>query len=331
MEPGEVPGSRMNEAPRPRHTHRITIACAFAILSVIAMLVASSFTSEVTIGTDGMGYVDGGGYYHDGATVTVTAEAEDGCFFEGWYDDGVLVSTDESYTFKVTKNSHLEARFIPGSEDLTLRWDTDAGSGSVHVVIPGSSYHEYREGDIARDYRTLGGDCISFVTPDDGTIREIAAGVMEATAGFTDLERVECVLDMVRGIPTSSDEASTGHSDYFRYPVETLWELTGDCEDHAILLSSILEAMGYDTVLHYVNIFEDTTLVGSHMAAGVGIDGASGSYVSLHDMRFWYCEPSPESGDLHVGEVPEGYVVWRTYEVVRSDPSHGPRCGRRTY
>ena len=284
------------------------------MFSVMVVLIASSFMSEVTIGTDGMGHVDGGGYYRDGETVTVTAEADDGCIFEGWYDDGVLVSTDESYTFKVTKNSHLEARFSPGSEDLMLSWDTDASSGSIHVEISGSSYHEYSDDDVARDYRTLGGDCVFFVTPEDETIREIAAGVMEATAGLTDLERVECVLDMVRGIPTSTDEESTGQSDYFRYPVETLWELTGDCEDHAILLSSILEAMGYDTVLHYVNIFEDERLVGSHMAVGVNVEHATGSHVLVHNLRFWYCESSPESGaDLHVGEVPEDYVIWRTY------------------
>ena len=317
MGPGKAPGSRRDEASRPRRTRLITIPCALAIFSVMVILIASSFTSEVTIGTDGMGHVHGGGYYRDGETVTVTADADDGSIFEGWYDDGVLVSTDESYTFKVTKNSHLEARFSPGSEDLTLSWDTDASSGSIHVVIPGSSYREYRGDDIARDYRTLGGDCVSFVTPEDETIREIAAGVMEATAGLTDLERVECVLDMVRGIPTSTDDESTGQSDYFRYPVETLWELTGDCEDHAILMSSILEAMGYDTVLHYVNIFEGERLIGSHMAVGVNVEHATGSYVLIHELRFWYCESSPESGaDLHVGEVPEGYVVWRTYEVV---------------
>ena len=317
MGPGKAPGSRRDEASRPRRTRRITIPCALAIFSVMAILIASSFTSEVTIGTDGMGHVHGGGYYRDGETVTVTADADDGSIFEGWYDDGVLVSTDESYTFKVTKNAHLEARFSPGSEDLTLSWDTDASSGSIHVTISGPSYHRYSEDDVARDYRTLGGDCVSFVTSEDETIREIAAGVMEATAGLTDIERVECVLDMVRGIPTSTDEESTGQSDYFRYPVETLWELTGDCEDHAILLSSILEAMGYDTVLHYVNIFEDGRLVGSHMAVGVNVEHATGSYVLVHELRFWYCESSPESGaDLHVGEVPDGYVVWRTYEVV---------------
>ena len=249
MGPGKAPGSRRDEASRPRRTRRITIPCALAIFSVMAILIASSFTSEVTIGTDGMGHVHGGGYYRDGETVTVTADADDGSIFEGWYDDGVLVSTDESYTFKVTKNAHLEARFSPGSEDLTLSWDMDASSGSIHVTISGSSYHRYSEDDVARDYRTLGGDCVSFVTSEDETIREIAAGVMEATAGLTDIERVECVLDMVRGIPTYTDEESTGQSDYFRYPVETLWELTGDCEDHAILLSSILEAMGYDTVI----------------------------------------------------------------------------------
>ena len=115
MGPGKAPGSRRDEASRPRRTRRITIPCALAIFSVMAILIASSFTSEVTIGTDGMGHVHGGGYYRDGETVTVTADADDGSIFEGWYDDGVLVSTDESLTYKHTYKHHYQAACATGS------------------------------------------------------------------------------------------------------------------------------------------------------------------------------------------------------------------------
>ena len=84
MEPGKAPGSRRDEASRPRRTRLITIPCVLAIFSVMVILIASSFTSEVIIGTDGMGHVDGEGYYRDGETVTVTAEADEGSIFEGW-------------------------------------------------------------------------------------------------------------------------------------------------------------------------------------------------------------------------------------------------------
>ena len=48
-----------------------------------------------------------------GTEVTVTAEAENGYTFAGWYDSvtGAKVSDDAEYTFAVTENTALTAHF----------------------------------------------------------------------------------------------------------------------------------------------------------------------------------------------------------------------------
>ncbi len=47
-----------------------------------------------------------------------------------------------------------------------------------------------------------------------------------------------------------------------KYPVETIYEMKGDCDDKSILLAALLAIEGYDTILMY---FEDE----NHVAAGI--------------------------------------------------------------
>ena len=59
---------------------------------------------------------------------------------------------------------------------------------------------------------------------------------------------VELAVLFVQIIPYSYDIDSMGQ-DYPRYPIETLIDGTGDCEDHAILLAQLLSSMNYDAIL----------------------------------------------------------------------------------
>lgn len=59
------------------------------------------------------GTVSGGGRNASGASVTVTAAANDGYTFVNWTENDTEVSTDASYTFTVTGNRTLTANFAP--------------------------------------------------------------------------------------------------------------------------------------------------------------------------------------------------------------------------
>ena len=57
------------------------------------------------------GTVSGGGTYLDHTSCTVTATANEGYVFAFWAENGVLVSTDATYTFAVNGNRTLVAYF----------------------------------------------------------------------------------------------------------------------------------------------------------------------------------------------------------------------------
>ena len=63
-----------------------------------------------TVSTTG-GSTTGDGTYDNGATATVTATAAEGYIFKGWYENGTLVSSDAAYSFTVTSNHTLTAKF----------------------------------------------------------------------------------------------------------------------------------------------------------------------------------------------------------------------------
>ena len=68
-------------------------------------------TVDITATAGAGGSVSGGGAYRTGETVTLTATAETGYEFAGWYADGVLVSNEATYTFTAEEAKEFSARF----------------------------------------------------------------------------------------------------------------------------------------------------------------------------------------------------------------------------
>jgi uncharacterized repeat protein (TIGR02543 family) len=66
-----------------------------------------TITATATAG----GTVTGGGSYGEDSTVTLTATANDGYHFTGWYEGETLVSSDLEFAFTATVNRTLKARF----------------------------------------------------------------------------------------------------------------------------------------------------------------------------------------------------------------------------
>lgn len=62
------------------------------------------------------------------------------------------------------------------------------------------------------------------------------------------LEAVNFALNFVRGIPWETD-SKIYNGDYVRYPYETLIDVEGDCEDHAVLFSAIMSHWCMDSIL----------------------------------------------------------------------------------
>ena len=77
------------------------------------------------------GTVAGAGTFHNGETVTLTATAANGWHFVGWYEGETQKTTDASYTFPVTRDVTLTAKFeqnVPEPQANLCPW-----CGQEHV------------------------------------------------------------------------------------------------------------------------------------------------------------------------------------------------------
>jgi len=115
--------------------------------------------------------------------------------------------------------------------------------------------------------------------------------------GYTNYQMVELATFFVRTIPYSYDIDSTGRKEYPRYPIETLVDGTGDCEDHAILLAELIRSMNYDAIL---------LAYPTHMALGVVDTGNMyGTSYTHNGKKYYYVETTP-SGRV-IGDIPEEF------------------------
>ncbi|WP_052446707.1 S8 family serine peptidase [Candidatus Soleaferrea massiliensis] len=82
------------------------------------------------------GSVDGTGSYFNGDLVTLRASADEGYRFEGWEEDGSIVSSDAQYAFRAVADRSLTAKFVkvqeggPSGSDSTDGPDQSPGSSS---------------------------------------------------------------------------------------------------------------------------------------------------------------------------------------------------------
>lgn len=180
--------------------------------------------------------------------------------------------------------------------DKSYQWTYDGHSYSLHLNITAGEYYEYKDRSVDRS-PTYEPTMIQYVTSSDVVVIELATKLdgMAHNLSYDNYHTLDFMLAFVQGIGYSYDNVSTGHEDYWRYSVETLWDHTGDCEDLSILYASILEASGHDAVLL---MFPSA----SHMAAGVDCPGATGTYFAYGSVDYFYCETTAQG--WHVGEEP---------------------------
>ena len=116
---------------------------------------------------------------------------------------------------------------------------TLSSEGDNEWTYPDITHDEYRAAGGPRPQLTAG-DLAALVDPQDPHVLEIAAHMSSP----------QDVLDFVSlKIAPSKDIDLYGARDHWASPVETLFNRQGDCEDSAILMASILRAMGYEPEL----------------------------------------------------------------------------------
>ncbi len=155
-------------------------------------------------------------------------------------------------------------------------------------------------------------DYIRFVTDprDEKFFCDLAQELQRAASshGYNRVETAEWVLNMVRSIPYASDPSQ----EYPRYPIETLRDSAGDCEDYAILTAKIWKCMGYDVALLYL------PPAVSHMAVGISLPYvvSPNQFYYTHDgKRYFYAESAGSRSSYFEARI------WSAMVLVGAFPS----------
>ncbi|MDV0446573.1 hypothetical protein MsAg5_04180 [Methanosarcinaceae archaeon Ag5] len=208
------------------------------------------------------------------------------------------VNRTEAVNVSLTNNSAVNASsqsaFSTTYHSQTYTWKYDGREWSYSISIPDDAYSYYQNKSHTR------GDYNQYALSDYD--RKILGQLVDSFReqgiqnNYTDDEVVLNIITFIQAMPYTSDSVTTGYDEYPRYPIETLADGGGDCEDSSILAAALLSEMGYGTVL---------LVFPGHMALGVaGSDNLTGSYYEYKGVRYYYVEttiPGPK-----IGQVPPG-------------------------
>lgn len=123
--------------------------------------------------------------------------------------------------------------------------------------------------------------------------------------GFTAVEELGNAVGFTRSIAYASDEDTRGVPDWANFPIETLYDEAGDCEDHAILAAAILHHLGHDVALFFLKLDD-----GGHLALGCQLAGGAGPFSAQarNGREYFYVETVPTSDDERIGDISEEFL-----------------------
>lgn len=204
--------------------------------------------------------------------------------------------------------------------DLRFSWTFEGDPYELEVAIPNALYDEYGKRSRAEIYSSTYEGYIPdyqayvFDALDDETIAAIAneLDALGKGNGLSDDQILSLTLSFVQSLEYTVDSVTTPFDEFPRYPVETLVELGGDCEDSSILFASLAQSLGYDIVM---------VSPPGHMAVGVAGDGLPGFSYEHEGTRYYYAETTGEG--WKIGELPADYegASAEVYEVSGARPT----------
>ncbi|WP_229783180.1 copper amine oxidase [Haloarcula pellucida] len=180
-----------------------------------------------------------------------------------------------------------------GTLSRTFEQQTDSGPTALSISVPEVLYQYYKSRDRTREYGAYVSD-----TYDDQYIKSIVDEFERfgEEQGLNDVGVINLMTSFVQNLEYTSDTVSAGYNEYPKYPIETLVDREGDCEDSCILLASMLEQFGYGSTLL---VFRDK----QHMALGIaGGEDVPGTYYKKDGQRYYYVETTAPGWEI--GQLP---------------------------
>lgn len=192
--------------------------------------------------------------------------------------------------------------------------------GSFDFAIEAEDYFDYRR---KRNSPLRDKDYAKYVTYNDPNIQSLAEEITEFSE--TNEDKAGDLLYLVNfyGVYSSDSDLyldNASYTEYARYPVETLVETNGDCEDAAILYASLAKAVDLDVIL--INL-DHKIKDNGHMIVGVAGD-FEGKYVEYHGKKYFladatFCANKYKCGTPIIGNFYSGEVSDWEFKVIPID------------
>jgi hypothetical protein len=195
-----------------------------------------------------------------------------------------------------------EGRRFDGDVVKVFRWtftaqDSEPLPMEVMVTVNQERYEAARG-----EERRRAGDWAHYARAEMNEIHNLTAAFyrLHSERDWSTLEQASNVLSFTQQCITyQSDEETAPAVEWPRYPIETLMDEVGDCEDDVILAAAVLKRLGFEVALFYYP---------SHCALGIaGAEGLPGHYVTdvRTGLNYFYGETTAAGWQL--GEVPKRY------------------------
>ena len=191
-------------------------------------------------------------------------------------------------------------------ESLFLVYAHNISGMNWKIPLSTNEYFAYK---LKKHYITAYEELSDFVTYKDSTIIKIA----EAITKDQDKEKsAQTILEFVHRFVYDDLHEKKNAYDYVKYPIETMAEGGGDCEDLAILGASLMKAKGLDVVFFRVPENSAIGVAADHLA--IGVEGNFlGHYRKFEDKKYYFAEPTGTEIpaypiQLRIGEAKEEYI-----------------------
>ena len=242
-------------------------------------VITNTDTGDVTTSDDGQ-YM-----FEDGGVYSVVAKEDDG--------------TSKIFNVMVT-----------GGVTRTFEWKYDRENYTITMDI---NYEDllYARGIYSADKRMQASDHVrdqTFVTYSytDSTmapymselVDELISAYQSKHSTINEVDFLGYLLAFTQYIEYQSDEEYMGVTEYWKFPLETLYDQGGDCEDTSILFVAIAHECRDKVGMSYKVALQ---LLPGHMAGAIELSSGSGKY-STNPYGYIYGETT--TADYAIGDIP---------------------------
>lgn len=191
---------------------------------------------------------------------------------EWLYQNESCMTSQPGWT-QVTASQVIEQNFT---------WYTNGHEAAITLDIPQDLYKYYKNQPHPRN---ISSDTLAayVINENDRQFVHTLINKLKDASEFKSYAARNDYRNVVAFVQSITYQGDT--SNYWKYPLETLADGNGDCEDKAILTAALLKEMGYDVAI---------IILPEHVAVAVTCETCNGYYYPINGKRYYYLETTGE-------------------------------------